>query len=515
MKNKGIILGIITSVIFISCRSGNNNDCEQIPNLFEGKDISSGLLDKYMQSTSTFTLSNNNLNEEVRIYVDKSSGINEAFSSPIGGDKAKSLLLEIAGQKNLKYYSVLKDIKQEVIEGSPTNYYDKKENYNPLESAALEKALNEITNNNGLSFFVTDGEEFDALGEEDNDRPWAQAPMEKWINQGNSIHFWITDFDVAFKAKGPKKIKKHLFFMAFVPSRLAIEKPFLDLVKSLNDKNVTHLELSNSSWVIHKPEWSQQSTGIDANLLMDGVFEKSNYIRKFDNSSGSYEFISIQLPIKSDVLTVEGALTKPQFYRDLFIDLSNNKFFEIIKLDIDVTEISKDINSFYKFEEITLNKPNTTKDSNTQQTILDPANNFSCYYEIKDDKPSLKINNQYIKKYDASLKELFQFDDEIFKNSMKDNSSKVELGLRFHKDFNENDPKLKSDLSYNIIRVDFKIAVFQNKTVSEYSNFTWDSMWKLKEQNSGFGKSLLQVIQSTQPTGKVIHTLFIKFIKDP
>jgi hypothetical protein len=234
MKNNySNIFTILIALCFttlLSCTSDNNSGCKEIPSLFNGKEITPELLNKYLIATSSFANENIDLSEEIRIYVDKSSGINEAFSSALGGVKAKSLLLEIAGQNNLKYYGVLSDIKPEVFQGSPTNYYDKKENYHPTESASLEKALKEITNYNGLSFFVTDGEEFDPLGEEDNARPWAEASMEKWIKQGNSIHFWITDFEVASMNKGPKNIRKYLFFMAFVPAELNDKEQFQNLL---------------------------------------------------------------------------------------------------------------------------------------------------------------------------------------------------------------------------------------------------------------------------------------------
>ncbi len=494
-------------VFLVSCGGGDNKIC--LP-LFDGKEISSGLLDKYVAATSGQVQEEFNLNEEVHVYVDKSSGINEAFSSPEGGTKAKNLLTEIAGKK-AKFFSVLNTIKPENFQGSPTNYYDKKNSYDSKEKAFLEMALNEIIKRNGLSFFVTDGEEFDQIGEEDNNRPWAKEPMVRWIQQGNSIHFWITDFKV--KNKNKEDIVKHLYFMAFVPSKMSTEKPFQDLVKSLTGINPDHLELSNTSWQILKPSWAEQSTGLDSNLLKEGVFEKNNYFRNFENAFGSYEFMSVQLPIKAEVLTVEGALTQPQFYRDLFVDLSNNKFFDISKIDVEVTEISNDLNSYAKFDEIASNIPNTTKETTTNKTILDPNHDYSSFYEIKDDKPIIKGKEKYIKNYQNSLKEFFQFDEEIFKNSMKDNASKVEVGIRFHKNFNEGDQKLNNELGYNIIRVDFKIVDFNDKSVKELDKFTWKSMWKPEQLNSGFAKSVKEVIKSTQPKDKIIHTLFIKFIK--
>jgi len=50
--------------------------------------------------------------------------------------------------------------------------------------------------------------------------------------------------------------------------------------------------------------------------------------------------------------------------------------------------------------------------------------------------------------------------------------------------------------------------------VKELDKFSWKSMWKPEQTNSGFAKSVEEVIKSTQPKDKIIHTLFIKFIKD-
>jgi len=205
-------------------------------------------------------------------------------------------------------------------------------------------------------------------------------------------------------------------------------------VNELNSINSNHLELSNTSWQLLKPDWSEQSTGLDANLLVDGVFEKNLYIRNFEGAFGSYEFMSLLLPIKTEVLKVEGALTKPQFYRDLKIDLSNNKFFDIQQIGINVHDVTNDLNSFSKFDEIFGNKPNTTKDPQNQATILDPNHPYSCYYELRDDQIFIKPENDYKNNYsDVVLKEMFEFDEDVFKNSLKDDPSKVELAIKLQK----------------------------------------------------------------------------------
>jgi len=54
-----------------------------------------------------------------------------------------------------------------------------------------------------------------------------------------------------------------------------------------------------------------------------------------------------------------------------------------------------------------------------------------------------------------------------------------------------------------------------NAKTPDLSMFQWNSAMKsnAEKQNVGFKESIQQAIVSTKPEGKVIYTLFIKFIK--
>jgi len=152
-------------LILQSCGTGGNQDCKEVPQLFGGKEITKEILSHYVEKTAGFSDRVKDSTEEVRFYVDKSSGINEAFSSPLGGDISKKQLQEIINNyRNAKYYSVLNNIATFDLGGAdPTNYFPDGNNYEKVDgqTADLLKALNEITDYQGLSFFVTDGEQFD------------------------------------------------------------------------------------------------------------------------------------------------------------------------------------------------------------------------------------------------------------------------------------------------------------------------------------------------------------------
>jgi len=496
--------------IFYSCGGSSDQTCAELSIPYQsgqyGKSPDKGLLSNYLRASSGYNASAEELDPEVKIYVDLSSGINEAFSSA-GGMAVSQLTTILNYYNNAKYLSVLSDIKPFNLAGSaPGNYFTNGSNYDPIAKANLRSALKEITGNNGLAFFISDCEEFDDAGQEIISDAWAKDDLISWLNKGNTVHFWITDFQ-----KG--SVTKHLYFIAFVPAQTSSDdKNFTSLVNDLNAKNPKHLELSNKNWTVLKPEWAQQSTGLDANLLAEGVFEKSTYVRDFESQPTSYEYIDIAYPIKAEVLTAQGALKGPDFYRGLKVNLSNNQFFDISQIDIDAYEVSNDLESFAKFYQISQGKPKFITDEKGAK-ILDPNDPFSCFF---DNNGNIKAENNYsVSIQDKKLNELFSFNQELFSNTLKTNAAAAELAIKLHPNFNENDPTLNNNKDgYNLVRLDFKVKGFNAKT-PDLSMFQWNSAMKsnAEKQNVGFKESIQQAIVSTKPEGKVIYTLFIKFIK--
>jgi hypothetical protein len=499
-------------VLLSSCGGGTEQQCKELSMPYQSGVFESGpdkaLLSNYLRASSGYNSSGEKLDPEVKIYVDKSSGINEAFSSALGGGLATSQLTAILNYyNNAKYLSVLTDIKPFELNGSaPANYFGNGANYDPVAKANLRSALKSITANNGLSFFISDCEEFDDAGQEIIADAWAKDDLISWLNKGNSVHFWITDFQ-------KEGTTKHLFFIAFVPAQVISEdKNFAALVNDLNAKNPKHLELSNKNWSVLKPDWPQQSTGLDANLLNEGVFNKATYVRDFNSEPTAYEYIDLAYPIKAEVLTVPGALKGPDFYRGLKVNLSNNQFFDINQVDLDVYEVSNDIENFSKFYQVSQGKPKFITDEKGAK-VLDANDPYTCHYDA-DGK--IKAENNYVTAIqDKKLNELFSFNQELFSNTLKSNSSAAELAIKLHPNFNEADASLNSGKEYgNLIRVDFKVKGFNNKS-PDLSMFQWNSALKSNKGkvNVGLMESIQQAIVSTKPEGKVIYTLFIKFIK--
>lgn len=508
---KGLSFIVISSILMMySCGGSSDQQCMELSLPYQSgqyeKSPDKPLLSNYLRASSGYNANVEKVNPEVNIYVDKSSGINEAFATS-GGVAISQLTTILNYYNNAKYLSVLSEIKPFDLGGSaPGNYFTNGSNYDPIAKANLRAALKEITTNNGLSFFISDCEEFDDAGQEIITDSWAKDDLINWLNKGNTVHFWITDFQ-------KDGVTKHLYFIAFVPAEtLNNDKNFISLVNDLTQKNSSHLELSNKNWSVLKPEWAQQSTGLDANLLVEGVFDQSVYIRDFENQPTGYEYIDIMYPIKAEVLKAEGTLKGSDFYRGLKVNLSNNQFFDINQLDIDVYEVSSDFENFAKYYQISQGKPKFITDEKGAK-VLDPNDPYSCFFE-NDGK--IKTENTYTASIqEKKLNELFSFNLDLFANTLKSNSAAAELALKLHPNFNENDPILNNEKGYNLVRVDFKVKGFNPKT-PDLSMFQWNSALKSNtgKINVGLKESIQQAIVSTKPEGKVIYTLFIKFIKE-
>ena len=270
--------------------------------------------------------------------------------------------------------------------------------------------------------------------------------------------------------------------------------------------NPTHLELKNQNWKIIKPDWSQSTTGLHKSLLGTDVFNQDVYVRNFDNSPTSFEFMEINLPLKDGLKEQMDASN--DFYRGLSVDLSNNIFFNINDIDLDVSEVTDDIISYSTYEQIKKNKPSLVDDGNNKK-ILDPNNIFSDYYS---DPNSIKKEFIYKPNF-KTIKEVFAFDKTKFKNSLSSNTKSVELGINLHQNFNAKDANLTTERDYNVLRVDFKISGF-DENQQNLDSFQWQSAVKSNagRMNTGLLASIKEAIAATKPKDKIVHSLFIKII---
>lgn len=495
-------------LLCFSCRNSNDG----ISYIFENGKYEYGpdkeLLASYLSSDDISSPNENEFDQKVTIYVDRSSGISEAFNSDGGLALTQfNTILNYYDENHSIYKSVLSKIEPFNLGGSnATNYFKNDSNYDPIAKAKLRKAFAEITKNNALSFLISDCEEFDdSVNEEEIlNGAWAKDYFIDWLNKGNSVHFWITDFETK------DGIKKHLYFIAFVPRNVKSEdqKKFNELINDLNKKNPTHLELSNKNWTVVDPGWSESNTGLNTELIESYV--KDTYVRGFENEPVAFEFISgtFSLQEMSKIPSL-----KNYFYKGIKVDLSKNQFFNINQIEIDVAEVSEDLSKFAVFEQLSKVKPDFIVDEESKKKILNPDDPNSQYF---DESGKLKSEFLYSKSGPIKLKEIFAFDSEEFKSSSKESrQSSCIFSIKLHPNFNPENPTLKNiEKEELLLRIDFKVNGFNSKT-PDLSMFQWNSAL-IKNQgqvNDGLKSSIEQTIVAAKPEGKTIFSLFITIKK--
>ncbi len=506
---------------FSCCNPGTPATTVEQP-LFNDKVLTQELLTEYVTQTASLSPYTGKTSDEVRLYLDRSDGISSCFTSPVGGSIARDQLIEVNATysgDNFKLYEVLEEVSPMTITGMISDYVLNAQNFEKIRSANLSKALNNITAHNGVSIFVTDGEYYDPNapngGKEFNNEPWAKISFQEWVDKGNDIYFFITDYDDKEMAtKTNKTIKKHLYFMVFVPSSLKNDNRLVTLITKLQTKNPSNFLLTNTSWELNElpEEWTVKGTGI--NKKLSGTFNSKSYLRSNSVNNNSFEFIELNTPLNKEVFA---GLKSPddQIYKGLTVNLSNNAFYNINDVDIQVTDVTEDLNKFASYSEIVSNIPEVKTNDQTKKLELDPANPYTPYYQLMGDKP--KPAEKYVwesAKKTPELRELFDFDKDLFSNSKQRDRAKVDLSFKLHKNFNSDNATIDNDLGYRLIRVEFVITDYDQKGFSESVTgyFKWISKYRYPEDNTGLFLSISEVIlQSAAPRGKTIHSVFFKF----
>jgi len=407
------------------------------------------------------------------------------------------------------------------ITGMISDYVSNAQNFEPRRTANLSKALENITAHNGVSIFVTDGEYYDPNApngaKEYNSEAWAKSSFQEWVGRGNDIHFFITDYDDSEKiTRTNKSIKKHLYFMVFVPSSLKNDNRLVALITKLKNGNSSNFLLTNTSWKLNElpEEWTVKGTGI--NQKISGSFVPMSYLRSNSVNKNSFEFIELNTPLEKEFFAGITS-TDDQIYKGLTVNLSNNDFYNINDVDIQVTDVTKDLNRFASYSEIISNVPEVKTNEQTKKLELDPANLYTPYYQLMGDKP--KPVEKYVwesaKKQTPELREIFSFDKDLFSNSKERDRAKVDLSFELHKNFNSDNATIDNNLGYRLIRVDFVILDYDQKEFSQLAQggyFKWVSKYRYPAENTSLFLSINEVIlQSAAPRGKIIHSVFLKF----
>ncbi|MEH3113767.1 hypothetical protein [Pedobacter terrae] len=450
------------------------------------------------------TSSSNTKKGTPALYIDFSSGINKAFSDPTIKSMMSSCFNTILAQQFEVYklgsnkISLLNvanttELGQQVSD--PNQYADI--------WAPLQASVEKIVSGNGDALLITDFEEWQKNIEVTN-TAFLKISFSKWLEKGNSIHFFITDYKEG-------KVNKHLYFTIFSCGH-PDERSLISKLESKLSSSTTRFDLSSRAYQLSTAYPSEKSGGIfydeaaksaKAKNILDLREGYINGLKKGQN----FEFYPLGLDWKSiDQLHTTYAAQNQfnDFFRRLFIDLSNEDSYTFANFGVKVSDITADFENFAKADEAKKHQPKLSKGNNGEAKFSDQEKDaiaLACY------NTDGKLKEQWIYKAQASnpLNEVFTLNQTLFTNTRASNPKRVEFGTSF-------DPKFSVANIHNpdgLIKVDIlSNTATPNLQGGKMAKFEWVNA--KNTPNTALSESIKNTLQELKPVDRVVHSYYIK-----
>lgn len=507
MKHLYITVGLLTAFISLRCGKETNDPFIE----FDAYDAKLNTRIEAYQD-KTFPNPANTKTGNASLYIDFSSGIFQAFkNNPANSNLIKSVYGNLSGDLDV---FMLNNDKIEPLENSnkdvvgrmvvdPTYYHGI--------YAPIKDAVNQIVSKNNDALLVTDFEEYYPASSgraEITDIPYLKEAFIKWLEKGNTIRFYVSDYV-------ENGVAKHLYFTVF-NSGNAINSGMIKKVESTLGA-LPYFDLANPAFQLSQNYNSDQKGGIfyDATAKTEKLknvldLNKETYTNGLDKIK-NYEFYPFNLDWNTIAELKESYQEQNQFkdfFRKLFIDLSNDDAYSDTNLEVKVYDATKDFELFSKCAEAVNHKPKLSKGNNGEAVFSETETDniaLSCY----ETNGKLKEDWKYKKQNSSLIPDVFTINKELFINTKKTDSKKIELAVTFDPKFNvKNIPNPQG-----LIRVDI-VATSATPNISgpKLEMFKWQSTTKKSEQNLALYESIKNTLldPKTKPEGKVIYSYYIK-----
>jgi hypothetical protein len=446
-----------------------------------------------------------------KVYIDFSNGMIQAYKeNPDNAAILEKITQKLTGS-DIKWYGLGKG-QIYPLDFPTTQLFNKvtdPKSYATELMAPIQGAVKEITASAGDALLVTDFEEYTPDGKEQFEN-FAKGYATDWVSKGNSIDIFITNYQE--KTKDRRTVDKHLYFIVF---NYGSEKKLLgDINYALKDRGYKYetFSLSTDFYKLSNEYAAEKKGGnyydkdgndiissLDANQYVNGLKKNKNF-----------EFYAFQQPWK-DIYTNSKSLMEPgvpvpfnDFFRKLYLDASKDDVFQLKGLEVKVYDITDDFLFFVKSQEAKAHKPKLAKDANGNSIIATDETNpiaLSCY----DAKGNLQEAWVYKPKEKAELNEVFVLNAELYNNGFKDTKNKIELGTKYHSNFNGTQITNPDGL----LRVDIVIKDC-NPNFDKLNMFKWESTTVKGKNNESLAEAIRNTLDKVNPKGKVIYSYFIK-----
>lgn len=497
---------VIMFVAFGSLGCGSNQINDD-PFLDSGFDpYASSELGARVEAYHQATIDNSNTKNSgnVALYIDFSAGMHTAFTNP----EIKNLMGDCFNAVLADQFEVYKLVSGAVTPMAVTNSTELGEQVNDGNEylnrrAPIQMGVEKIVASNSDALLITDFEEFQNDKEVTN-TAYLKISFSKWLAKGNTIHFFVADY-----AEG--KVIKHIYFTLFTcgnPDAKSLLTKLEPKLERLNKK----FELSTHSFKLSTDYTTEKSGGIfyDANgkseVARNILDLKSGYINGLAKGK-HFEFYPLGVDWNTIGQLHESYITQNQFndfFRKLWIDLSNEDSYLYGDFDVKVSDVSADFEQFSKCLEVKKHQPKLTKGNNGESKFAENENDqiaLGCYNTDGSLKPEWKF-----KPVDPVVQtEVFVLNQILFKNTKQNDKKKTELGVSFA-------PQFKAKNIQNpdgLIRVDIILKSAQpNLSNPVLEQFKWVNL--SGASNTALRESIVNTLQDLKPENKVVYSYYIK-----
>lgn len=368
-------------------------------------------------------------------------------------------------------------------------------------TAPIEKTLNKIVEEGVPALLVTDFEEYKEGTIYTSG--YAAEPFEKWIIMGGDITFFITPF------KEDGKDKK-LFYVVFDYP----DGHLLDDVKKGLDGKPQNYQTFTLSTNFYKFETNYPSASVGGNyhdgdgydvvssVPDDGFMKLDKYCAESYIFENSWEDIVVNAAEQTK--SNGAAVPFTHLFRNLFIDLSNEDSYTIKKISLTIQDIQQDFDKYSCYFLAKNNPPKITKDDGGIVVEFAEDSDVKEYY---DENGNLKKEYDYPqlnrKNMISEVSDLLEIDNQLFQDSYKKNSNKVEIGIKFKKGtngviMNENSK------DNHLYRVDLFIDEIERANLNKIESlFSWG-------KNNCMSESIKVALDKAMPKGKLLYSYFIR-----
>lgn len=451
------------------------------------------------------TIAPNNANSKSgnpALYIDFSSGINKAFADPVIKGMMTNCFNTVLAQK----FDVYKLGSNKITPLNVTNTTELGQQVsNPAQYAdiwaPIQSAVEKIVDGNNDALLITDFEEWQQNSEVTN-TAFLKIPFSKWLGKGNTIHFFIADYKEG-------SVDKHLYFTVFNCGN-PNESSMISKLESKLGPLTTRFDLSSKSYKLRTGYAGEKSGGVfyDASASSDkakNVLDlKDSYINGLKDH---FEFYPLGLDWENIEKLHKAYASQNQFndfFRKLFIDLSNDDSYTFGDFDVKVSDITNDFENFSKSEEAKKHQPKLAKGNNGEAKLADNQSDpiaLMCY------NTDGKLKDQWIYKPEAgiALNEVFTLNKTLFTNTSASDHKNAEFGVSFDPKFN-----LKNIQNpQGLIKVDIVLnTATPNLTNVKLSKFQWVNAKHVP--NTALAESIKTTLQELKPANKVIYSYYIK-----